>query len=422
MYSNVAFLRSYYSKAFLCLTATSNTSTTRSLKTILGLSNPLLFKLSPEKLNIKLHVNNISQSSDKYSHFLNLANTLLRKDYVPKTIIYCSRREDCGELYVFLKNHIQTVYPRDNLPIAMFHSVTSQNCKRHVLDEFPKVDSVLRVVIATCALGLGINIADIRNIIHYGGASDIESYVQEIGRAGRDGLNANAYLIYTNSQLAKCDDTMKEYAKNTNSLCRRVLLLKTFCEKPQQVNRDLCCDLCSSPTNEDSDMMVDDEDNADIPVRDVSVEERQLFHDILNEHNEQFSNHHTMDMNIFNLFSASMMADITEQCHSLFLYDDIQKRFNIISPILVQAVLKALSDVFDDIDINEIMKGEIDNTDLPFDISNLLLQPYGTEESQSSASCSQDSAAQSQDSQNSAAQSQDSQNRLGLFFDIVSYC
>ena len=55
-----------------------------------------------------------------------------------------------------------------NLPIAIFHSGKSPNCKGHVSDE---VDSVYRVVIATCALGLRINIADIRNIIHYGRAS-----------------------------------------------------------------------------------------------------------------------------------------------------------------------------------------------------------------------------------------------------------
>ena len=119
--------------------------------------------------------------------------------------------------------------------------------------EFPKVDSRLKVVIATCALGIGANISDIRTIIHYGLASeDIDSYVKEIGCAGRNGHSADANVNYTNQQYGKCKDaSMKEYSKNIESVCRGTLFLKTFQEEPKQISSNLCCDICSPSTSED---------------------------------------------------------------------------------------------------------------------------------------------------------------------------
>ena len=398
MYGSLAQFRSYYQKPFLCLTA--NTNTTKTLKKILGLVNPLMYKMSPEKLNIKLHVCNI-QPSSFLCQFDGIAERLLNKDDVEKTIIYCTRIEDCADIWAFLRDKIRTAYP-DALPIDMYHSCTPPSCKSYVLDEFPKVDSSLKVIIATCALGIGVNISDIRTIIHYGLASDIESYVQEIGRAGRDGRSANAYLNYTNQQYGRCKDApMKEYARNTESVCRRTLLLKTFQEEPQQISSNLCCDICSPPTS--TEMEIDEEGINNTQSRDVSDEDRELFLELLKEHNKEFSVQDTISMNICNTFTASMMSELTEQCHSLFLFDDIQQRFSIISPKLVQAVLMICADVFGDIDDNEILRGDVnEGTDISFDISNLLLNSYQeeSEESQGSGQCSQDSAAQSQDSQN----------------------
>ena len=79
----------------------------------------------------------------------------------------------------------------------------------------------------TIAFGMGIDCPDVRQIIYWGVSSDVEMYMQESGRAGRDGKPACAVLFYKKSYLDTRTTTqnMIEYCKNT-SVCRRSVLLK----------------------------------------------------------------------------------------------------------------------------------------------------------------------------------------------------
>lgn len=76
----------------------------------------------------------------------------------------------------------------------MFTACTHSTVKKVILENFPKRDSVLRVVVVTIAFRMGLDSLNIRRIIHWGPSSDIESYSQETGRAGQDGLQAAAEL------------------------------------------------------------------------------------------------------------------------------------------------------------------------------------------------------------------------------------
>ena len=75
----------------------------------------------------------------------------------------------------------------ENRLIDMFFTGTDTDIKDHIIANFTK-PSCLRIVIATTAFGMGVDCPNIRLVIHLGAPSDVESYVQQIGRAGRDGV------------------------------------------------------------------------------------------------------------------------------------------------------------------------------------------------------------------------------------------
>ena len=84
----------------------------------------------------------------------------------------------------------------------IFTSVTDQSQKDGILDAFTR-DSQLRIVIATIAFGMGIDCPDVRQIVHIGLPDDIVSYIQETGRAGRDGQLSLATLLIT-KEIGTC--------------------------------------------------------------------------------------------------------------------------------------------------------------------------------------------------------------------------
>ena len=83
----------------------------------------------------------------------------------------------------------------------MFTACTHPTVKEAILQTLPDSNSTLRIIVATIAFGMGLDCPNIRKVIHWGPSADIESYLQETGRAGRAGLPAVAILYYTNVEL-----------------------------------------------------------------------------------------------------------------------------------------------------------------------------------------------------------------------------
>ena len=93
---------------------------------------------------------------------------------------------------------------------------------------------------------MGLDCPDIRRVIHWGASADVEQYLQETGRAGRDGLPAKAVLYATSLPGVVVEDSMKHYCKNVDK-CRRAMLLEHFESWSEESRfKDMpCCDICS---------------------------------------------------------------------------------------------------------------------------------------------------------------------------------
>ncbi len=104
----------------------------------------------------------------------------------------------------------------------------------------------MRVVCATVAFGMGVDCPDVRQVVHFGAAKDIETYIQETGRGGRDGKPTLASLLVYRRVNHVCDKTILNYQKN-NSICRRDILFRDTDNYShiQLETNCMCCDICA---------------------------------------------------------------------------------------------------------------------------------------------------------------------------------
>ena len=118
---------------------------------------------------------------------------------------------------------------------------------KSLIAEAKKENSRVRVLFATSALGLGVNVTHVEHVVHITPPSNIESYVQETGRAGRTGVPSKATLNYNNSDIAKnkkhVQDPMKEYCKSQTTCLPKLIL--EYLRFPG-VTQERCCCVCDA--------------------------------------------------------------------------------------------------------------------------------------------------------------------------------
>ena len=105
--------------------------------------------------------------------------------------------------------------------------------------------SHLQVLIATIAFGMGVNCKGVRRVIHFGPSKNIEQYVQESGRAGRDGEDSTCIILYNGLLSANCEKEMKKYLQSER--CRRQELVRNFATyySNETTPSHKCCDICA---------------------------------------------------------------------------------------------------------------------------------------------------------------------------------
>ena len=233
-FAEIGTIRSILPKSVrvLALTATATKETVTCIMERLSMKDPAIIGANADHSNIKYIVWPKITQRDLSKI---LADELLReRTSVVKTVLFCRTLLSCAEIYASIKRilgmHITEPPGLPNIIefrlINLFTAASTPDMRTKVLAEFCKVNSNLRLVIATSAFGLGIDCSDIGRVINWGAPSTLEELVQQSGRAGRDGRCAEAILYF--KKIGKHTTAAMENYGNNETECRRKLLLSHF--------------------------------------------------------------------------------------------------------------------------------------------------------------------------------------------------
>lgn len=239
-YTQLAYLKKSFPQAnMIALTATADRATRADIKEQLAISHAQEYVASFDRPNLTLEVR---PGNDRLAQI----RRFLKKYKDESGIIYCLSRKSCEKMAEKLTSL--------GFSVAAYHAGFEHRFRESVQEKFIKDE--IKIVCATIAFGMGIDKSNVRFVIHYNMPKNIEGYYQEIGRAGRDGIDSHALLFHSyadviqlrnfagdsgNSevQIAKLE-RMKQFAEALT--CRRRMLLSYFNEYLEKDCGN--CDVC----------------------------------------------------------------------------------------------------------------------------------------------------------------------------------
>lgn len=169
----------------------------------------------------------------------------------PKTIIFASNVNSVARIYRHLMLELGTAAFRNgsrvfaDRMVDMFHSHSDEESLQRVQETFPKPGSHIRLVVSTVAFGIGVQIPDVKLIVHWGIDSSVLVYWQEVGRAGRNGANSLA-ITYTKPSAQRSSQELK--AIFNGEKCLRQGVLEHFIGENTECSYScdcMCCSVCA---------------------------------------------------------------------------------------------------------------------------------------------------------------------------------
>ena len=242
-YQQLGFLKKQLPNTpIIALTATADKATRKDILEQLSIAKATQFLSSFDRKNIELEVR---PANDRVSQIIKF----IRKKPSEAGIIYCLSRKSTEQLADKLQ--------QNGINAKAYHAGLNFLERTKAQEDF--IYDKTQVVCATIAFGMGIDKSNVRWVIHYNMPKNIEGYYQEIGRCGRDGLDAKALLFHSYSdviqlrkfitgasneevQIAKLE-RMKQFSEATT--CRRKILLSYFGELLSENCGN--CDVCKNP-------------------------------------------------------------------------------------------------------------------------------------------------------------------------------
>ncbi|MDP2636251.1 MULTISPECIES: DNA helicase RecQ [unclassified Pseudoalteromonas] len=245
-YCRLSELKQHFANVpMMALTATADKATRFDIVQQLGLQTPYIHTGSFDRPNIRYTI------EEKFKPLAQLLR-YLKEQQNQSGIIYCTSRKRVDDIAEKLADA--------GLNAAAYHAGMSNEQRQFVQTGFARDD--IQIVVATVAFGMGINKPNVRFVLHYDIPKSIEAYYQETGRAGRDGLAAEAIMYFDPADIGRVrrffEDIEDEQRRRVEEqrfnamasfaeaqTCRRQILLNYFSE----YQREPCgnCDICLNP-------------------------------------------------------------------------------------------------------------------------------------------------------------------------------
>lgn len=237
-----------------------------------------------------------------------------------------------------------------------------------IIEEDFQSDGIKRVVIATCALGMGVNFPKVRYVVQYGPPLSVADFMQQAGRGGRDGKQAHSVTYYTKQQLSRCGKEVKIVIKSPE--CQRQALYDHFSDSVSPLSPShLCCSSCQLQCACSSDgqscngvteaFIEKHNEQEKLPTsgeltRALSPYDQNDLKLVLLELQSRFSAKSAsfFDATASHGFTDQLVDDIVTNATRIFTFGYLQQNFSIYSTKHAMDVLEVVQELFEDIHLS----------------------------------------------------------------------